>query len=312
MALMGEVPGEIFKSSMRKAHKEASQIHTRTKQMTIKVRELAKVEVLGQEIYAKTDSVVKKTVNFSSLPPFQQELVKQMTNLDEVRRALYSIGWAGKKVSELSKEYRRNMRKLEDNKEITKLRKQFERRAESILDGVGGDIKIIKLAKRSLRKMPSIREGPTLLIAGYPNVGKSSILNALSSSKVAVQPYPFTTKSLLVGQMKHGYKSIQLVDTPGILDREYSNPIEKQAVAALKYVGKNLLFVFDVSESCGYPIEEQQNLLDRIKKELNPRVLVVYNKSDLVKKRGRGLWLSANSEEDMEKLKEEVFSFVEH
>ena len=304
MALIHPVPGRVFKSSMTEAHKAASQVHTKERKTMIKVKELVRVEKLGEGIYNKLDPVVKNTVNFKALPPFQKELAGSMVNLDELRRALHSVGWAGKMIFDLSNTYRMKMRGRSDIGEITRLRKQFEKRAESILDGVQGDIKIINGAARRLKKMPSVRKMKTLLIAGYPNVGKSSILNALSESKVDVQPYPFTTKQLLIGYMKSGYRRFQLVDTPGILDRESSNPVEQQAAAALKHLSEKVLFVIDPSESSGYTIKQQEALLKRIKEELDPDVLVVYSKADL--KKHAGLSVSTEDPESMEKLRDAI------
>ncbi|MFC2175030.1 NOG1 family protein [archaeon] len=312
MALIHPVPGRIFHASMDEAHKRASQIQAREKKVAIKVRELAKVEYLSESVFGKTDAVVKKTVNFDELPPFQKELAVSMVNLDEVKRALHSLGWAGKKILQLGKDYRRKMRGKADLKEVTRMRKQFEKRSEDILDGVDGDIKIIKKASRALKRMPSVRKMKTVLIAGYPNVGKSSLLNELSDSRVDVQPYPFTTKSILVGYMKEGYRRFQLVDTPGILDRPARNEIEKQAVTALKHLSKKIIFVIDPSETCGYKIAQQEELMEKVKEELGADVMVVYSKADLPradvdsKPKAKSLSVSVGDEKAIKELKKRI------
>jgi len=316
MALIHPVPGRIFHASMTEAHKRARQIRAKDKRVAIKVRELARVEYLGDSIYGKTDAVVKKTVNFNELPAFQRELAASLTDLDELRRALHSLGWAGKKILELSKHYRRKMRGKNDRMEIMRLRKQFEKRAEDIMDGVAGDIKIIKKSARALRKLPSVRKMKTVLLAGYPNVGKSSLLNELSDSKVDVQPYPFTTKSILVGYMREGYRRFQIVDTPGVLDRPARNEIEKQAVSALRHLSNKILFVVDPSETCGYTVAEQEKLIERLKKELGGDVIVVYSKSDLKPATGadskpvaEGLSVSVHDKESITELKKRIVAW---
>jgi nucleolar GTP-binding protein len=48
-----------------------------------------------------------------------------------------------------------------------------------------------------MSRLPSIDPATrTLLLCGYPNVGKSSLMNKLTRADVEVQPYAFTTKSL--------------------------------------------------------------------------------------------------------------------
>jgi nucleolar GTP-binding protein len=72
--------------------------------------------------------------------------------------------------------------------------------------------------------VPSIEVNTrTLILAGYPNVGKSSFMNKITRADVDVQPYAFTTKSLFVGHMDYKYLRWQVIDTPGILD----HPLEE-------------------------------------------------------------------------------------
>ena len=105
-----------------------------------------------------------------------------------------------------------------------------------------------------------------IAIVGCPNVGKSSFIRAVSSAAPEVAGYPFTTKGVIIGHREMPQGRIQLVDTPGILDRpaEQRNPIERSALAALMDVADVCLFVLDPSEHCGYPIEEQYRLLDEV------------------------------------------------
>lgn len=77
-----------------------------------------------------------------------------------------------------------------------------------------------------------------------------------------VQPYAFTTKSLYVGHTDYKYLKWQVVDTPGILDHalEERNTIEMQAITAMAHLRASILYIMDVSEQCGYSIEEQVKL----------------------------------------------------
>ena len=79
--------------------------------------------------------------------------------------------------------------------------------------------------------MPSIDPHTrTLIVCGFPNVGKSSFINKITRADVEVQPYAFTTKSLYVGHTDYKYLRWQVIDTPGILDHplEERNTIEMQ------------------------------------------------------------------------------------
>ena len=85
--------------------------------------------------------------------------------------------------------------------------------------------------RQHLSRLPSIDPNTrTILITGFPNVGKSSFINKITRADVEVQPYAFTTKSLFVGHTDHKYLRWQVIDTPGILDHplEERNTIEMQ------------------------------------------------------------------------------------
>ena len=72
--------------------------------------------------------------------------------------------------------------------------------------------------RQDLSRLPTIDPTQrTMLLAGFPNVGKSSLINLLTRANVEVQPYAFTTKRLYVGHMDYKYLNWQVIDTPGIL-----------------------------------------------------------------------------------------------
>jgi len=136
-----------------------------------------------------------------------------------------------------------------------------------------------------MMRLPSIDPTTrTLIIAGYPNVGKSSFLNKITRANVDVQPYAFTTKSLFVGHMDYKYLRWQVVDTPGVLDKplEERNTIEMQSITALAHLQCCVLYVIDISEQCGYAIAQQVALFESIKPLfINKPLVVAVNKVDV-------------------------------
>ena len=79
-------------------------------------------------------------------------------------------------------------------------------------------------------------------------------------------------------------KEVQVIDTPGTLNRyDKMNDIEKIAYAAMKHVGEILVYVFDLTEGCGYTIKQQMELLERIKKELKKEIIIYLSKSDMIR-----------------------------
>lgn len=118
----------------------------------------------------------------------------------------------------------------------------------------------LEQVRQHISRLPNIDPtARTLLICGYPNVGKSSFINKVTRADVDVQPYAFTTKSLFVGHLDYRYMRWQVIDTPGILDHplEEMNTIEMQSITALAHLKACILYFMDLSEQCGYTIEAQ-------------------------------------------------------
>ena len=89
---------------------------------------------------------------------------------------------------------------------------------------------------------------------------------------------------MIVGHLKVRDQSVQIVDTPGLLDRPMAkrNAIELEAIAALKYLAHVIIFMIDPSEACGWPLHEQIALYEDIRR-MFPLVPmpVVFNKVDI-------------------------------
>ncbi len=307
-------PKELLKSGIEKAKKRASQTSGFNKRSMKKKREMVRVESLSSYLYDKLHGIVTSTASFDKISPFYRDLIASRLDLVELKRALAVLNWIAGKTKELDRYYRRRMRRETDISEIVKLRKQFEARVEDILMKNSNAFFTLKDASKKLEDIPKVKDIPTVILAGYPNVGKSSILRGLTGSEVEIREYPFTTKKILIGYVKDRYRSIQVIDTPGLLDRpiEKANPIERQALAALRHLSKKVLFVVDPSETCGYSIDDQMKLLDSIRKR-DLDVRVVANKSDIYSgdfSHRVDLVISAMNSDDIEKLKKFLFEWL--
>ena len=145
----------------------------------------------------------------------------------------------------------------------------------------------LEQVRQHLGRLPSIDPNTrTLLICGYPNVGKSSFLRSISRADVDVQPYAFTTKSLFVGHFDYKMLRFQAIDTPGVLDHplEEMNTIEMQSITAIAHLRSAVCYFMDLSEQCGYPVSQQIALFNSIKPLFaNKLTFIVINKIDLAK-----------------------------
>jgi nucleolar GTP-binding protein len=224
--------------------------------------------------------IVRKFPSLEQLPPFYLELAEVLVGVEEMKMNLASVQWAGEKVGTLARKYVGMMREADDPKPV---RKQAFGRISSIVGSIDGNLRFLNEARNKLKKLPAIDEGPAIVVAGYPNVGKSSFVALVSSAHPEIAPYPFTTKGLAVGHFTRNGIRYQVIDTPGLLDRplEARNEIELQAISALKHVGKVILYIIDPSETCGYSLDTQMHLLEEIKNRFAVPFLIVANKKDI-------------------------------
>lgn len=148
-------------------------------------------------------------------------------------------------------------------------------------------LEYLESVRQHMTRLPAINPNErTILLAGFPNVGKSSFLNSVSNANVDVQPYAFTTKSIFVGMTSAFKLQWQVLDTPGILDKPLMdrNSIEMLSITALAHLKASVIYFMDPSESCGYSFDEQLELFKNIKPLFTDKpLLLAMNKCDEVK-----------------------------
>ena len=151
-------------------------------------------------------------------------------------------------------------------------------------------VKIDKILDR-VQTGQMVKKGIDTIIVGKPNVGKSSLLNALlEEDKAIVTDIAGTTRDLVEGQIQIGNVQLNLIDTAGI--RESDDKIEQIGIEKsqekLKQA-KLVLLIFDGSKPLD---QEDQDLLELTKDKMR---LIVYNKLDKVNDKKNGIWISAQN-----------------
>lgn len=225
-------------------------------------------------------NIVRRFPTFENLPPFYYELADVLVGVDDMRKSLSRLDWASAKIHEVARDHVGKVRKAKDPLPV---RKQCFGRLSSIMRSIDKDLIFLNDARNKLRKLPSVNDEPTIVVAGYPNIGKSSFVTRVTGATPEIASYPFTTKGVSIGHFFVENDRYQVMDTPGLLDRPMSerNEIELQAITALKNLDAVVLFIIDASESCGYEIDDQKRMLEEVRTEFKLPVLVVANKADL-------------------------------
>ena len=248
---------------------------------------MRKVKFAQQSFHDKLSQILTDFPKLDDIHPFYADLMNVLYDKDHYKLALGQINIALHLIDNVSKDYVRLLKFGDSLYRCKQLKRAALGRMATIMKRQAQSLQYLEQVRQHLSRLPSIDPNTrTLLICGFPNVGKSSFINKITRADVEVQPYAFTTKSLFVGHTDHRYLRWQVVDTPGILDHplENRNTIEMQAIAALAHLRAAILYVMDISEQCGHTIDQQVALFESIKPLFaNKPLLVVLNKTDILK-----------------------------
>ena len=154
-----------------------------------------------------------------------------------------------------------------------------------------------------------IKNGINIAIVGKPNVGKSSILNALlGEDKAIVTDIKGTTRDIVEGSILIKGIEVNLFDTAGI--RETDEVVESIGIKrSIDKIKESDLVLFVIDSSSDFE-EEDKQVLSSLTKDNN--VLVVYNKMDIGNNKPKELdnfdyiEVSSNDKEKIELLKEKI------
>lgn len=216
----------------------------------------------------------------NKLDLIQAESINDLINAEtkEAKNiALMSLdGSTSKLISPIKEDIGYLLSLIEVNIDYPEYEDLEEANIEKIKEITNKNIKYITTLIAHGSKGRIIRDGINIAIVGKPNVGKSSILNALlNEDKAIVSSYKGTTRDVVEGKFVLNGILINLYDTAGI--RESNDYIE--GIGITKSIDKLnkadiVIAVFDSMDLD----EEDKKILDLVK---NKDVIIVYNKSDI-------------------------------
>ncbi len=299
-----------YKNGTDAAAHSRQETTSRNKAIRSKRIESARIEAYGKSLMNSLDFIGRCFPSIDQLAPFYQELIKCTLDYPMLKQSLGAINWAKKQMTGLLHKYTKELSLTTRLEHFNKLRRAFSGRTSSVMEQIKDNLTYLEYCRKTMKGYPSLKtKVNTIVIAGAPNVGKSTLLAVLTGSKPEIASYPFTTQKLNLG---YDAEDNQYIDTPGLLDRplEKRNPIERQAILALKHLATIIIFVIDPTETCGYTIPEQRNLLLEIKKTFSLPIIVVANKADTGATFKNAIEISAKEGTGIDKLKKEIISLL--
>jgi nucleolar GTP-binding protein len=248
------------------------------------ILEIHRISTIKESLVTDLDRILKAMPMFDELDEFYKRLFMLIIDVDNYKKYLGSVLWAKNRIEALYEETKIVIKGAKKFEEIVAKRNAFIARCDSFLKQINESFTFIDEARYKLKSVPNIKTSLfTFAIAGFPNVGKSTLLGKLTGSKPDVQSYAFTTKGLMIGYIKEGEDKIQIVDTPGTLNRfEKMNNIEQVASLCLEYIADAIIYIFDLSEP--YPIDDQIALYNNLKR-LGKPIFIYFSKNDILDKK---------------------------
>ena len=279
-------PDEIIDKAFNRASKAASKVRSSKLHPRVKGKRIEEVRVdTACDIITSTfNGIVVGTPIIEELPEFYQDYIDIVVGVDQYKHSLGAVFWALGVIKQIQSQYTGRIRKS-DSLSAIPIRKEAYGRIVSIVKRIEDELDFLDFCKRELKNMPNINfDAIRVVIAGFPNVGKSTLLNNITDASPKVANYPFTTQGLQIGNYELGYKKYQIIDTPGLLDRSINdmNEIELNAIAALEHLGNIIIYIFDPSETSGFLMENQYLLYAEIKKVFETQMICLFNKTDLL------------------------------
>ncbi|XP_034941870.1 nucleolar GTP-binding protein 1 [Chelonus insularis] len=262
-------------------------VHKHYKISRIRAFYTRKVRFTQQNFHDRLSRIIQEFPKLDDVHPFYADLMNVLYDKDHYKLALGQINTARHLIDNVAKDYVRLLKYGDSLYRCKQLKKAALGRMATIMKRQAANLTYLEQVRQHLARLPTIDPYTrTIIICGFPNVGKSSFINKITRADVEVQPYAFTTKSLYVGHTDYKYLRWQVVDTPGILDHalEDRNVIEMQAVTALAHLRAAVLYFCDISEQCGHSLDEQVKLFESIKPLFaNKPLIVVVNKVDVLR-----------------------------
>ena len=228
---------ELIDRALRRASKVEESV--RNADYRARLTAVRKIHSVADNIANPLHTYVKAFPSFDNIHPFDRSIIDLTVGVDKLRKSLGASDWARKEVLMIGNKYVPKARARKSAEETMRIMSEAYTKMTNIVRQIEKNLNFLISARSIFRNIPNVNnEKPLAVFAGAPNVGKSSLIGAISTGKPEVKSYPFTTKGVSLGHIKAKYDIIQVMDTPGLLDRPNSdrNDMEKQGIAALDHL----------------------------------------------------------------------------
>ena len=242
-----------------------------------------KAKTFGESLQKKIYLLSKQFPEIDGMNPFYVDFLGALTDVVRLKKNLARLKASSTVIKRIRHEYGKKIYSSRSTAQADRFLNEAFGRMSSVVKKLRVTLKQLKEDAKKIRETPSIDfSAETVVLAGFPNVGKTTLLKKLTGAKAEIAAYAFTTKGINSGFFEAGYHKMQVLDTPGLLDRETESKVEGKAIAALKPLATVVVFVMDPTQFSGFSVEKQVSLLNHIREKFaGKKIIVVVNKADL-------------------------------
>jgi uncharacterized protein len=155
-------------------------------------------------------------------------------------------------------DYEARIRELEDELKSTPYNKRTQHHIGLVKAKIAGlrEKLLVRASKGGAGVSYSVRKSgdASVVLVGYPSVGKSTLLNALTNAHSETGAYDFTTLDVVPGLMLYHHAQIQILDVPGILQGASIGKGRGREVLSVVRSADMVLFLVDVQHPEHYPV----------------------------------------------------------
>ena len=278
-----EIIDEVLVSVMKspKTYTKEDVIEINTHGSIAVVNKIMEILLLSGCRLAEPGEFTKRAFLNGRIDLTEAEGVMDLINSETELTRKMAVNELSGKVSKLITDLREKIVALISNIEVNIDYPEYEDIEVVTIDRIKKEVKEMKEELTKILKLSEdgkiLKDGIKTVILGKPNVGKSSLLNALlEENKAIVTDVKGTTRDIVEGSIIVGGVKLNLIDTAGV--RKSSDVVEKIGIEkslSLIDEAELILLVLDSSEEL---TEEDKFLLDKTK---DKKRIVIMNKDDL-------------------------------
>lgn len=283
---MVPVSTEIIESALKRAGRIAANKKLKNEAQKARSRAAKQMDTLTKEVAVPLGTYMKGFPSVQRLHSFEQAMLELTWGTQTYEKVLTKVDSLRKSILEVGKGYAGRANKATTKAEAAAICEEGFASVEKLYLKSGACVDELKLVAQKLRRLPVVDPAlPVVALVGAPNVGKSSLVNVLSSGVPEVCDYPFTTRSIKMGHFYVNGQRHQVTDTPGLLKRPLSerNAMERLTLACLNHLPSSILFVLDLTAQCGTSVQDQLAIRQSLRESFSDKLwLDIISKSDLL------------------------------